>query len=46
MGIKFCGLIFVFLIGRKIHGLLTFVAMAVWYVQLLSDLLSMLVIVD
>ena len=35
-----------FLISKKIRGVLIFVAMATWKVQLLLDLLSMLVIVD
>ena len=30
------------LIGKKIHGVLIYVAMAVWEVQLLSDLLGLI----
>ena len=44
--LNFMGEIFMFLIGKKICGVLIFVEMAVCQVQSLSDLLSMLVIVD
>ena len=37
--LNFMGKIFVFLVGKKIRGVLNFVAMAAWYVQ---SLLSML----
>ena len=35
-----------FLISKKICGVLIFMIMVAWYVQSLSDLLSMLVVVD